>query len=81
MDKYIIIVSKKNIKKAITIKRPSVEEARNFLELIMEVNWWEDGEVYKNDSLTPGMDDAYSIDSTAHRNSSGEIVWTIHSCR
>ena len=76
--KYIITVSKRGRKRAVTVKKDSVEEARKHVEKMMRVNLWTDAEVYENDCITPAMDDGYVLESSAHFKNTGEIVWKIY---
>jgi hypothetical protein len=76
MDKkYIIVVSRRGRKRAVTIKKSSVEAARKHLEQVMKAHNWQDGELYENDCLTPAMEDGYIIDSSCHLKLNGELTW------
>lgn len=78
MKKYIIVVSKRGRRRAITVKKDSVEDARKHAETLMRARLWKDAEVYENDCITPAMEDGYIIDSSAHFKNTGEIVWKIY---
>ena len=82
MDKkFIITVSRKGRRRAITIKKPNAEEARKHLELVMKAHNWTDGEVYEHDCITPAMDEGYIMDSYAHQKMNGEIKWKVYKYR
>lgn len=74
-QKYIVVVSRKGRKRAVTIKKSSAEDARKHLESVMRAHNWTDGELYEHDCLTPAMEEGYIIDSKAHIKANGEIVW------
>ena len=76
MDKkYIIVVSKQGRKRALTISKSSVEEARKHLEQVMRAHNWLDGEIYENDCLTPAMEDGYILETSCHMKANGELTW------
>ena len=76
--KYIIVVSRRGRKRAVEIRKASVEDARKHAEEVMRVNSWTDAELYENDCLTPAMEDGFIIDSAAHLGRDGEIKWKIY---
>lgn len=79
MDKkYIIVVFRRGRKRAVTIRKPSVEAARKHLEQVMRAHNWQDGELYENNCLTPAMEDGYVIDSTVHMKLNRELTWKIY---
>ena len=52
MKKYIIVVSKRGRKRAVTIKKDSAEDARQHGEALMRNRLWTDVEVYENDTFS-----------------------------
>ena len=79
--KYIIVLSRRGRKRAVNIRKSSVDDARKHLESVMRSNNWTDAELYENDCITPAMEDGYILDSTAHYKRDGEIVWKIYKLR
>lgn len=76
--KYIVVISRRGRKRAVEIRKASVEDARKHVEEVMRVNSWTDAELYENDCLTPAMEDGFIIDSSAHFGRDGEIKWKIY---
>ena len=80
-QKYIIVVSRRSRRRAVTIRKSSIEEARKHVESVMRANLWTDAELYENDCVTPAMEDGYLLDSKAHYGRDGEIKWKIYKLR
>lgn len=63
--KYIITLSRKGRKRAVTIKFDTLAEAKETVEGMMKVNKWTDAELFTNDCITPSMDDGYLLEYKA----------------
>ncbi len=77
-QKFIIVVSKRGRRRAVSIKKSSIEEARKHVESVMRANLWTDAELYENDCITPAMEDGFILDSAANYNRDGEIKWKVY---
>lgn len=74
MDKkYIITLSRRGRKRAVEIRRASVDDAFVYMKNLMQDRHWTDAELYENDSITPAMEDGFSIVSSAHMGRDGKI--------
>ena len=72
--KYIITLSRKGRKRAVTTNFDSLDKAKKTVESMMKVNKWTDAELFANDCITPAMDDGYLLLSSAAKNGR-EVKW------
>ena len=72
--KYIITLSKKGRKRAVTVQHTSLADAKENAKSLMLFNGWTEAELFTNDCISPSMDDGYLLEHTA-KVINGKVEW------